>query len=331
MGTAIKTWQIVEGKKLEYISSTLQSNGRTEPYDLEPWIESNTEIIGDNILVIGKQIVTKSGKIDLLGIDNSGNAIIIELKRSSLPRDVLAQAIDYASDVAQWSSERFNEICNNYKQVTLEEAFSDKFPDIDPESININGTQRIILVGFSIDSSLERMIEWLSDNYGVSINAVLLSYIKTKNGEELLTKTSIISDEVFEERIRKNRFKIAKSDEPSNYETNDLKTHLIEYLSSSKITSIRIRTILLPALLKNDSLTRVQLLKVFTDADSSLDAKKVGYYISNISNQLDNEKNGFLRQIISYDKPNFVWEKDNFSIKSEYKDLVKEILDELSK
>ncbi len=50
------------------------------------------------------------------------------------------------------------------------------------------------LVGFAIETSLERMVEWLSNSYGVSINAIVLNYIKTANGDELLTKTSIISE-----------------------------------------------------------------------------------------------------------------------------------------
>jgi len=36
------------------------------------------------------------------------------------------------------------------------------------------------------------MLSWLSSNYNVSINAVVLNYIRTQGGEELLTRTSII-------------------------------------------------------------------------------------------------------------------------------------------
>jgi len=63
MGTEIKSWQIVDGK-LQPSISTLAEAGRTEPYDLEPWIESNPEIVGAGIAVIGRQVSTKSGPID---------------------------------------------------------------------------------------------------------------------------------------------------------------------------------------------------------------------------------------------------------------------------
>lgn len=45
MGTEIKTWQIVDGK-LKAIRTNLKNEGRTEPYDLEPWIESSAGILG---------------------------------------------------------------------------------------------------------------------------------------------------------------------------------------------------------------------------------------------------------------------------------------------
>jgi len=100
MATEIRTWQIVEGK-LEPIDTSLEVQGRTEPYDLEPWIASNPGIIGSDIAIIGRQVMSKSGPVDLLGIDKSGNLIVVELKRGMLPREALAQAIDYASDASR--------------------------------------------------------------------------------------------------------------------------------------------------------------------------------------------------------------------------------------
>ena len=68
MGTEIKTWQIVGGK-LQSITTDLRNEGRTEPYDLEPWLESNAGILGPDIAIIGRQTMSRSGPIDLLGID----------------------------------------------------------------------------------------------------------------------------------------------------------------------------------------------------------------------------------------------------------------------
>jgi hypothetical protein len=329
MGTEIKTWQIINGK-LTPLKTDLKSEGRTEPYDLEPWLASNPEIIGADIIIIGRQVMTKSGPIDLLGVDKSGSIVIIEIKRDELPRESLAQAIDYASDVADWTVEQLNEACSGYKEKTLEDVFNEAFPEVDLESVNPNSAQRIILVGFAIESSLERMIEWLSDNYAVNINAIVLSYLKTKSGDELLTKTSIISEEMEQERRHKQKkFEIPMSDDPGTYDPQGLKQLLIEYLAREKVTNMRILRILLPACLKKKVLTRDQLKKEFIDFDSTYEESKVGFYITQLSSQLGMKKNDFLRQVVAYEYPRHNWEKDNFSIREQYRDLVMEVLDEL--
>jgi hypothetical protein len=327
MGTEIKTWQIIDGK-LTSIDTALKNEGRTEPYDLEPWLASNPEIIGTDIMIIGRQVTTRSGPIDLLGIDNSGNTVIIEIKRAELPRESLAQAIDYASDVAEWTVEKLGEVCSEYTKRTLQDAFNETFPEVDLETVNPNSTQRIILVGFSIEASLERMIEWLSDSYGVNVNAIVISYVKTKGGEELLTKTTIISEEMEEERRRKQkRFEIPMSDDPGAHDPQRLKQLLNDHLSRDKVTNQRMRDILFPALLRTKVLSREQLKKAFVDFDPKYDESKVGYYLTLVSSQLGMKKNDFLRQVVSYDYPRHHWEKDNFAIRLEYKDLVKEVLE----
>lgn len=326
MATEIKTWQIIDGK-LQAIDTSMSQEGRTEPYDLEAWIVSNPTIIGSELAIIGKQIQTKSGPMDLLAIDKSGNIIIIELKRDKLPREALAQAIDYASDVASWSIEKISEICTKFTGKSLEDQLSETFQDIDLESINVNESQRIILVGFAVESSLERMIEWLSNNYDVNINAVILHYVKTQNGDELLTKTAIISEELEQEKIKKKKkFEIPMSDEPGNYDEETLKKLLVDYLSRSQITNQRIRDVLMPACINKGLITREQLKNELLEKDTSIDASKAGYYVTFISSQLGMKKNDFLRQVISYEYPNNPWEKDNYRIRVNYSDLVKAVL-----
>lgn len=331
MGTEIRTWQIEKGSLLP-INSKLKDSGRTEPYDLEPWIQSNPEILSPDISVIGRQVTSKSGPIDLLAIDSLGNLVIIELKRDRLPREALAQAIDYASDTATWSVEKISEVCTSNTGKTLEEIFEQQFPDIELESININSAQRILLVGFSIEASLERMIEWLSDGYAVNINAIVLSYIKTSNGDEILMRTSIISEELEQERVKKKKkFEIPMSDEPGSYEDTELYEKLKIYLSRSSKTNQRIREVLFPACLSKPIVTRDDLKKRYLEYDPNADETKVGYYLTPISSQLGMKKNDFLRQIIRYEYPRFEWEKDNFRIEDKYREMVGEILKEIAK
>ena len=330
MASEIKTWQIVDGNLID-ISTTLAKEGRTEPEHLEKWILTNPSILGHDLLVIGRQVSTESGPIDILAIDNNGDLVVIELKRGRLPREALAQAIDYAACVANWSVERLSEQCTKYLSTTLEEAFAERFSDVELENVNVNETQRLILAGCSIDASLERMIDWLSNAYGVSINAIILSYVKTQSGEELLTKTAMISEEVQQIRTKsKKKFQIAMSDAPGDYDETTLKQKLVRYFSRNILSAQRMREVLVPACLRQETVTRQQLLDEFVAVYPDTDPSKTGYFASLISSQMGMEKRDFLRQVISYDYPRYKWEKDNYKLNEKYRSLVEEVLEEVN-
>ena len=328
MATKIQTWQIIDGE-LEAVESSMIEEGKTEVYDLEAWIASNPSIVGPDLIVIGRQVPTKSGPLDLLAVDRDGNLVVIELKRDILPREALAQAIDYASDIADWDIEKVSAVCIGHTQKSLEDVLIKRFPDIDIESTNINGTQRIILVGFSIESSLERMIGWLSDSCNVNINAVVLTYVKTKTGEELLSRTSVISEEI-EIGRPPTRFPMPMSDKPGEYDGARLKELLKKYLSQEDLySSRRIRNVLLPVCLKRDLVTREELKQEFVNYGEAENVNQAGRFLALISQQVGMERNDFLRQVISYGYSNFPWQKDDYGIKEEYKELVAEVLKEL--
>ena len=330
MGTEIQTWEIIEGRLTE-INTNLVEHGRKEKDHLEKWLRTETKILGSDIRIIGEQVYTSSGPLDFLGIDNSGNLVIIELKRDRLPREALAQAIDYASDISGWELEKISEICLAHTGQTLEDFVSENFENIDSERFLINTSQRILLVGFSIDTSLSRMIEWLSDKYDLAINAIVLKYINTSSGNELLSRTSIIPEEIEMDKINKKKYKIEMSDEQGTYEDNELKELLIKYFQKNLWSSKRIEKVMLPFLLKNDgNISREELKKEFISVGGDLggnDAMQAGIFIALISNQLGQKKKDYLRQIILYDYPQYPWQKDSFRVNPKYVMLVKEVLD----
>lgn len=328
MAKEIRTWEI-KGGELQEIDTSLIEADRKEKEHLEKWIKSNPNILGENILIIGEQVYTKSGVLDFLGVDNSGNTVIVELKRDKLPREVLTQAIDYASDVATWDIEKLSEVCMDYNGQALYDYLSENLMGVDVDGLVINKAQRLLLVGFSIEEPLNRMIEWLSVNFDIGINAIIVKYIKTSSGDELLSKTVIIAEEVEKAKTDKKKFKIPMSDEPGSYSSEELQEALRKYLSSNLWSARRIKNIMLPFLLKNNKVTREELKKEFVRTDGADEEKQAGYFIALISNQLGQERKDYLRQIISYDYPNYPWEKDNFTIREEFKGLVKEVIDEL--
>jgi hypothetical protein len=328
MATEIKTWQIKDGK-LVAVSTSLAENGKKEKYDLEQWIKSNPLILGEDIEIIGEQVQTSSGPMDFLGIDTNGNTVIVELKRNKLPREALAQAIDYASDVAGWDNDRFKEICLSFTNQTLEDYLQEKFEGVAIEDLAINQAQRLLLVGFSIEESLARMIEWLSDVYSVGINVIMLNYAKTTQGDEVLSRMVMIPEEIEKQKANKKKFIIDMSNEPGTYEKDILETKLKEYLSKNLYSAQRIKDHFLPLLLQKGKVTRDQLRKEFVQRKAAPDESQAGYFLSLISNQLGHKWKDYLRQIIHYEFPNHPWEKDNFQIRTDYVDLVKRVLDEV--
>ena len=327
MGTEIKTWEIKNGKPVA-VESTLAASGRTESLDLEAWIEADLGIVRPGLCLIGRQVMTSSGPLDLLAIDRSGDLVVIELKRDRLPREALAQAIDYASDLATWSIDKISEACVKSTGESLEDRFSASFPEVSLETTKINDRQRIVLVGFGAETALERMVEWLSENYGVSINAVILKYVRTAAGSETLTRTAVISEDLVDKRSRDKKFTIPMSDEPGEYSEDELRRLLFSYLSQNLITAQRIRDVLIPACLnQEDKLSRKELEEEFLRKNPDVEPNKAGLSLSAISSQMGMKKNDFLRQVIRYEYPTNEWEKDNYRIPSEYRQLVTEVLE----
>jgi len=64
---------------------------------LEDMIVGAPEMLSPEWMIIGRQEDTgHGGRIDLLALAPDGALILIELKRSRTPREVVAQALDYA-------------------------------------------------------------------------------------------------------------------------------------------------------------------------------------------------------------------------------------------
>src|SRR4030042_3078067 len=65
---------------------------------LEDMVVAAPRMLSDEWMLIGRQENTAlGGRIDLLAIAPDASLVLIELKRDRTPREVVAQALDYAS------------------------------------------------------------------------------------------------------------------------------------------------------------------------------------------------------------------------------------------
>src|SRR4051812_9056098 len=73
---------------------------------LEGMIVAAPHLLFDEWMLIGRQEDTGfGGRIDLLAIAPDGSLVLIELKRDRTPREVVAQALDYAGWVEKLRAE----------------------------------------------------------------------------------------------------------------------------------------------------------------------------------------------------------------------------------
>ena len=142
---------------------------------LEDFLEKDPSLLGERLLVIGRQVHTPYGKfIDLLAMDAEGNLHVLELKRDKTPRDVVAQTLDYGSWVKTLSRDEIIDKANEHlKGIPFEVAFQDTFHTSPPDELN--DALQMTIVATSLDSSSERIVRYLRE-FGVPINVVFFAF-----------------------------------------------------------------------------------------------------------------------------------------------------------
>lgn len=137
--------------------------------------------------------------IDLLAMDSEGKLVVIELKRNKTPREVVAQLLDYGSWVRGLKDEQiasiFDDYLKKYKpdliEKSLNEVFTERFPDIKEMPEPLNDGHRLIVVANELDNSTERIVQYLADEYGVNINALFFNFFR-EGEKEYLTRVWLI-------------------------------------------------------------------------------------------------------------------------------------------
>lgn len=187
MPVEMRMWRI-DGDEPRRLTTTSLPTER----ELHEFLARDPSLLGERLLVIGSEVQTPYGKrLDLLAIDADGNLHILELKRDRTPREVVAQVLDYGSWVTTLSRDDVIDIANNHLNQPFEAAFEDVFGDTPPDELN--GTLNLTIVAAELDSSSERIVNYLRD-FGVPINAVFFSYLED-DGRRYLARSWFADDE----------------------------------------------------------------------------------------------------------------------------------------
>lgn len=152
---------------------------------LEDLVSADIRIVSDNLMVIGRQVTNQFGKkLDVLAVDGDGRLTVIELKKHSTSREVVAQALDYGAwtttlDLAELKA--IYEVHNPNK--SLDADFVARFGVPLPEAL---AEQPLLLILCAeLDSDSERVVQFLAERYAVPINVLFFRYLKDGDAEYL--------------------------------------------------------------------------------------------------------------------------------------------------
>ena len=129
---------------------------------LEQMIVDAPSLLSDDWLLVGRQEKTGTGgRIDLLAVEPDGALVLIELKRDQTPREVVAQALDYAGWVEQLDRAAVEAGYAKFQGGDLAADFARKFGQ-PLDEVTLNGRHQIVLVATGLDPASERIVRYLS-------------------------------------------------------------------------------------------------------------------------------------------------------------------------
>ena len=156
---------------------TFTELGFRERQHLQEWIANKPEALGEELLIIQKEFDgfnDTNERLDLLGLDQDGNVVVIENKLDDTGKDVTWQVLKYASYCSTLSKEQIKNIYQSYlDKAGLGEAATDKLStfynqEYDEIAINKGNTQRMILVAANFRKEVTSTVLWLM-NYKLRI------------------------------------------------------------------------------------------------------------------------------------------------------------------
>ena len=182
-----KIWSI-DGTSATPLNTTnqMESEGL-----LEDILTANPDMLEEGLQLVGRQISTAGGPLDLLGVDTDGRLVVYELKRGTLSRDAVAQVIDYASALDAADTEILSlHIAGQSRNARVEpindfeQWYNDNWPEGGLESLM---PPRMVLVGLGVDVTTERMVNYMASG-GMDISVLTFHGFINGDGKTMLAR-----------------------------------------------------------------------------------------------------------------------------------------------
>jgi len=330
----------IKGKKLTKLSSRRFGEiGIRERFDVQEWVERSPDILGEELLVISKELPVSNGcRLDLLAVDKDANLVIIELKRDDSGASIEWQAIKYASYCSNFLPDDIYMIFAKYLQSDKDEAQKKIEQFIDEELQSLNQNQRLLLVANDFHPDVLSAVLWLRE-FDIEIKCVRLRPFLDNDGDLFITPDTIIplpeaKDYIERREVKqkasKNLVHSSFSLEKGNYPVSELEKILRETLSRHSELTPRLIIFLEILLSEDKQFGRNEVKQKLLEKGIGSDIGQSGRYLSNLSQFLTKKSNPHLRQMIAFESGGEHGEmKDNYYILPEYRSLISKVITEL--
>ena len=173
---------------------------------LEDRLVDNPALLMDGLTLVGRQLWTEGGYLDLLGVDKNGKLVVFEIKREMLRRTAVAQVIDYASDLERMD---WGNLCSLISENSGADGIEkienfDEWYGLDPQRTNPKPIGMVI-VGLGADAQTERMVRFLAEDNGMDISLLTFHGFKL-DGKTLLAKQVEVEGSITSERGQTSRY-----------------------------------------------------------------------------------------------------------------------------
>jgi len=340
----------IDNKTLIRLSPTqFSALNLMERFDIQEWIENTPDILGEELLVISKELELPSRKrLDLLAVDKNASLVIIELKRDESGSDVEWQAIKYTSYCSNFLPDEIHQHFANYLKSDEDDARLRIEEFIDEELDSLNKKQRIILCAKDFHPDVISAVLWLRD-YEIDIQCVRLEPYRDTDGQLFIKPSVIIPLPEAKDYIQKKEIKQKQAGRPSRSSFS---------LEKSDLPPEELQRQLLVTLQRSSDLTPrlIAFLQIISSEDRAFQREEIkarlfekgvgndlghsGRYLSNISQFLTKKSNPHLRQLTEFESggtyvggPGGAYSgetKDNYRVLPEYMDLLKAVLDQIT-
>ena len=172
---------------------------------LEDWIVNDVTLIGEGLMLVGRQVSIDDGRLDLLAIDSQDRWVVIEVKPGIVGSGALGQAIYYAASLARLDAdELFRKLEGGFNKVGDPKTLSPRVREL----LADEGDDRefaLLLVGAGIHPGLERPSEFLG-RFGLPIEVVSFEVFELDGGPQLLIREVV--DEPVQPAPKKRRYTV---------------------------------------------------------------------------------------------------------------------------